>query len=523
MAPPVLDLLIIGAGPVGLCVAVGALARGAKNVLVVDQARAFRKIGQPLDLLPNAMRTLTAISPTIRKNMEPFICEPPPGHVRETCRSFKGDIVSSTRLSEFGELAVLVWWELQQVLLDSLPDRSVVVVNHQLVDIVHEPDTGLACAEFVRGKRRQNGFKNWEELDEADDQNGDTDISSLASDWFFPVDECSTSPGQRVRCRAKVVVGADGINSTVRRCVYRDTFPNGEALADPLYCGWTRVLARGYPEDVEADEAAVEEQYTAKSQLVMLTREAENVTPYSMRILIIHPQPPTRAPYRWQFSFFFTLDKDTSENTSPRQLTEIAKDVARSAGLSEAALRVSSKIWDETPDDQIKIRRYYNVPTTHPIPYDSIPKTPHREYPTGFRRPWHSGRVVLAGDSAHGLPNFMAQGACLGIEDAHELVRQLETCGLWADDAGVDPSEQRLSEAFEAFRLARLERVTLVQRWTTNWSSEYDEEKSTKIRDYLYRFDPAAEYHERVRWDGEATGDSDEAIAQELRDDAKAS
>lgn len=46
------DVLVIGAGPVGLATAIGLRKRGIDNILVIDQTRAFRQIGQGVDLLP---------------------------------------------------------------------------------------------------------------------------------------------------------------------------------------------------------------------------------------------------------------------------------------------------------------------------------------------------------------------------------------------------------------------------------------------------------------------------------------
>lgn len=40
-------------------------------------------------------------------------------------------------------------------------------------------------------------------------------------------------------------------------------------------------------------------------------------------------------------------------------------------------------------------------------------------------RRWHQGRLVLLGDAAHPTLPFMAQGACLAIEDAYVLVEEL--------------------------------------------------------------------------------------------------
>ena len=63
---------------------------------------------------------------------------------------------------------------------------------------------------------------------------------------------------------------------------------------------------------------------------------------------------------------------------------------------------------------------------------------------------WSRGRVVLLGDAAHSMLNFLGQGAAMAIEDAVVLARCLEAAGDHV-------------EAFDRYERARLERVMLVQ------------------------------------------------------------
>ncbi len=46
----VYDVLIVGAGPVGLATAIALRQRGVNNILVIDQTRDFRRVGQVVDL-----------------------------------------------------------------------------------------------------------------------------------------------------------------------------------------------------------------------------------------------------------------------------------------------------------------------------------------------------------------------------------------------------------------------------------------------------------------------------------------
>jgi 2-polyprenyl-6-methoxyphenol hydroxylase-like FAD-dependent oxidoreductase len=54
----VYDVLIVGAGPVGLATAIALRKRGIDNILVIDRARSFRQVGQVVDILPNGLKAL---------------------------------------------------------------------------------------------------------------------------------------------------------------------------------------------------------------------------------------------------------------------------------------------------------------------------------------------------------------------------------------------------------------------------------------------------------------------------------
>ena len=43
------DIVVVGAGPVGLATAIGLQQRGISNFLVLDQTRDFRRVGQVID------------------------------------------------------------------------------------------------------------------------------------------------------------------------------------------------------------------------------------------------------------------------------------------------------------------------------------------------------------------------------------------------------------------------------------------------------------------------------------------
>jgi len=66
---------------------------------------------------------------------------------------------------------------------------------------------------------------------------------------------------------------------------------------------------------------------------------------------------------------------------------------------------------------------------------------------------WSKGRVTLLGDAAHPMVPFMAQGACMAIEDAVVLARALE-----------GKSAAEVPDALRAYEQTRIPRTTEIQR-----------------------------------------------------------
>ena len=87
---------------------------------------------------------------------------------------------------------------------------------------------------------------------------------------------------------------------------------------------------------------------------------------------------------------------------------------------------------------------------------------------------WSRGNVTLLGDACHPMVPFMAQGACMAIEDAVVLARALEGAGR----PSVAPALRRYEEARKA-RTARVQQGSLANDWlkeggNADWVYGYD-------------------------------------------------
>jgi salicylate hydroxylase len=101
-----------------------------------------------------------------------------------------------------------------------------------------------------------------------------------------------------------------------------------------------------------------------------------------------------------------------------------------------------------------------------------------RNLATGIRWPmydrdpienWIHGRLVLMGDAAHPMLQYLAQGACQALEDA--AVLQDSTVGSVFNDDGVDTAAW--DRAISDFNSARAARTARVQRTARVWGESW--------------------------------------------------
>jgi salicylate hydroxylase len=94
---------------------------------------------------------------------------------------------------------------------------------------------------------------------------------------------------------------------------------------------------------------------------------------------------------------------------------------------------------------------------------------------------WVRGRLALLGDAAHPMLQYLAQGACQAIEDAHVLAEQA-AAGDW----------DRALAAYQEIRVPRTARVqTTARLWGDIW---HVDGVARVLRNELFRTRDMASY-----------------------------
>ncbi|NEQ35819.1 MAG: FAD-dependent monooxygenase [Okeania sp. SIO3I5] len=443
------DVAIVGAGPVGLATALGLRQRGIKNIIVLDQTRAFRQVGQTIGLLPNGMKALRYIHTQAHKNLtEEFKksknpLKEDPSKQKWTMRNVNGEKIPSPSkglgeiFGKYGEhLGLIPWYELQTQLRRLLPE-NLVKPNHRFISVVAEPEFQCVRADFVSNLgAKPNPYSYWE--DQQKKARTNTESSSQ-----FPESEITS-------IRAKLLIGADGINSTVRQSIYKDT--PYSAYSKPKYSGFSGVQTEGIYQVPEALSQQIKEQFFDDAKTAAIynypTSETSTINQEPTMKMLIWSYEPGEFEYLIDAIMpFESLAGKVGKDLIDSLVLELKK-----ANFPEIIQRLVAL----SPPENLANRPFYIHPVNIPAP---------------DRAKWSIGRVVLVGDAAHGMPPVAGQGANQGMEDAAAiatLVAKINQQNQWDDTAGIET-------AFDKYESLRRPIVEIAQEGSMRIRSFYSE------------------------------------------------
>jgi salicylate hydroxylase len=147
--------------------------------------------------------------------------------------------------------------------------------------------------------------------------------------------------------------------------------------------------------------------------------------------------------------------------------------------------------WGVTDGSRDEVMSYFDGIAARPRQLLALPKS-WRRWATADREPiarWTFGRVTLLGDAAHPMLQYLAQGACMALEDAVTLGEAVRACG------GDLPAG---FARYEQCRVARTARVVLMTREMGRIYHARGVERL--VRNELWRDRPPARYYDALEW-----------------------
>ncbi len=473
------DVVIVGAGPVGLATALGLKERGIHNIRIIDKTRAFRKVGQLISVLPNGLRALkalslrgydafvsshvhptgppsskassTASSPSRAKSIPPSI---PPSIPTWVYRDLSGKAINTINLSneywlkEYGEGRVSSsWYGLQTLLRESLPPEWI-QVNCGCVGFCEDPSTGVVHIEGRSNNTvRENPYAHWTTAPQATP-------TVAQSSQGESVQEPESSVVSEITLSARMVVAADGINSTMRQLLYQGS--NHASRAKPDYSGFSAILCRAISTVPDTLEAELNNSFFHGESLVTVCGEEvcpEPIVEAAPRIMMF------RRADKWGFIIHAAVPTEQLQDKSGQGLIHEATQIIAQAHFPTSIQQFVALALPEA----IQQRPYY----IHRANSDT---------------PWNTGRVVLVGDAAHGMPPFMAQGVNQGFEDAATIVPLI--ADLIQQNALDDSSA--ITRAFQQYEHQRRPQAILAQAATLAKTTLWSEQERKDYNQAIY-------------------------------------
>lgn len=482
------DVVVIGAGPVGLATAIGLRQRGIENILVIDQTRAFRQVGQVIDLLPNGLKAIKALDfaayeAVKKEGMRAF--SPPPSNNETTTATGKkparpsrqwvqinlqGQPIKSISLEyddwlqEYGEGRVSIsWYNLQTTLRNLLPSEQV-RANHRCVDVVDDFDAGCVRVDYISDLGTEvNPYAHW--------------TDSPQQDKISPSEPTSQQSGKQ-SFYAKLVVGADGINSQVRRRLYRDC--PYETFAVPEYSGFAAVGCLGLTEAPDGLLTELQEKFFRNSPIVTVVNDRlakDSPGEEKPRIILIH-----RPDGFLGYILHLALPLPALKEMSGSKLIDLAVQELERADFPDSLKQV---VRLANPANLVSRPYYIHRVTSEEIRFPSTARL-HRQDDTLFMPPpWSKGRVVLVGDAAHGMPPFIAQGVNQGLEDALAIsvaIAKIRSVQDWDNTQAIEralKNYERLRRPFMAY----IQKVTL-EKFVRSAEEQFEYEKQVYHRNF---------------------------------------
>ncbi len=459
-AAEVYDVVVVGAGPIGLATAIGLRKRGIENILVIDQTRAFRQVGQVLDLLPNGLKAIkyldTSAYEEVKKNAINFLNSTQPHHEKSVSitenkippktsrqwvyKNLQGQPIKSIPLDfddwfrDYGEGRVSIFWYVLQTTLRHLLPPDQVKANHRCINVVDEPENSCVRINCVSDTTVEvNPYAYWADGQKQNDMQSDLldNVSQESSTTLF---------------RAKLIVAADGINSTVRRILYKDS--HDHAFAKPEYSGFAAISCREIADISNELQTEIKEKFFPDSSIVTISNDEisrNHDCTQDTRMMLFG-----REGAQLGYVLHLPLPLDVLQGKFGDSLIQLAVQELEKASFPDLLKQLVSI----SPPTKMEQRPYY---IHHAVTQST----------------WSAGRIVLVGDAAHGMPPFMAQGANQGFEDAlviATLIAKIAESNTWDDIPN-------LTKAFEKYEHLRRPVMAYVQQVTLKrfpYSSDRD-------------------------------------------------
>ncbi|QFI54095.1 3-hydroxybenzoate 6-monooxygenase [Aeromonas simiae] len=147
--------------------------------------------------------------------------------------------------------------------------------------------------------------------------------------------------------------------------------------------------------------------------------------------------------------------------------------------------------WGVTDGSKEEVLSYFEG--IHPRPRQMLDKpTTWRRWATADREPlakWGNERITLVGDAAHPVAQYMAQGACMALEDAVTLGKALASC---------DGDVARAFALYESVRIPRTARIV----WSTREMGRLYHAAGVErqVRNLLWKGKTQDEFYRSMEW-----------------------